>query len=703
VVGESCNTSPSLGDNSDMSASDTAEAGSGIANRIRTHSSTSSIGTGTTTSSEKSQSTSDKNTDPTSTASGSADSVFPKTVARPPLLSPQLSGGSYFINEEGEYESVSSPAAHIAEIDSTSMRRMQDARALQSSSSAAGDVIVENVVGSGDSPAIQLRRRVSDDMNSGEEGSINGGGGSGRQGTLISDQSSSQKYLSHNIGNGSNHGNGQGRQQDRVTEPKRHVTGDFRRFKRADIEAWRREFRPALQEKFRLMDNARKEWREQEAVEKAKQALEEKEEAEAAAQVAAEVAADIAAAAAEEEAAEAAAAEAAAAEAAAAAAALAQVQFESLAEAEAAAAAAEEAAPSADTSAEDVPLAEANTVEDTSDATVEKPAPAEHRVKVVVESLDPCEKREEGAAQEEKDEKDEKEEEDGETEQQGVWQDISSPQAMEQAQLSFVAPDLNAETAEAVAEESEPVPQRTLVSPAILAVLNMNRKHKPASTAVEEPMACIPQERESVYMFSDDDADDDDVESDDEMDSGGDGFVDTSKTWHSHGSNGGAAGSVHDEFSGSDDDDDDDDDIIHPDFIDVLGRASTPSRFRRSASTDMGSVGGVSAPSNAAGAGLAIDTSRDPSPDASAAATTDSRSFSSTSRLSTSSPRSRANNSSFMRSPRVVQASSLSPKNNHDQSDLMDIIPDRVDLVENGSNPLWQWLTSARDVHEVEI
>jgi len=140
VVGESCNTSPSPSpspsENSDMSANDTAGAGSGIANRIRTHSSTSSIGTGTTTSSEKSQSTSDKNTDPTSTASGSADSVFPKTVARPPLLSPQLSGGSYFINEEGEYESVSSPAAHIAEIDSTSMRRMQDARALQSSSSA---------------------------------------------------------------------------------------------------------------------------------------------------------------------------------------------------------------------------------------------------------------------------------------------------------------------------------------------------------------------------------------------------------------------------------------------------------------------------------------------------------------------------------------------------------------------------------------
>jgi hypothetical protein len=465
------------------------------------------------------------------------------------------------------------------------------------------------------------------------------------------------------------------------------------------------------------MENARKEWREQEAVEKAKQALEEKEEAEAAAQVAAEVAADIAAAAAaaEEE------------EAAAATAALAQVQLESLAAAAAAAAAGED----------DVSLAEANPVEDTSDATVEKPA--EHRVKVAVESLEPCEKREEGAAQEEEnekdekeeegaaqeeenekdekeeegtaqeeeDEKDEKEEEDGETEQQGVWQDISSPQALEQAQLPFVTPDLNAEAADAVVEASEPVPQsvpqRTPVSPAILAVLNMNRKHKPASTAVEEPMACISHERESVYMFSDDDADDDDVESDDELDSGMDGFVDPSKTWHSYGSNGGSARSVHDEFSGSDDDDDDDDDdIIHPDFIDVLGRASTPSRFRRSSSADMGSTGGDPVPSNAAGAGLAIDTSRYPSPDASTAATTDSSSSSSASRLSTSSPR-RANNSSFMRSPRVVQASSLSPKNNHDQSDLMDIIPDRVDLVENGGNPLWQWLTSARDVHEVEI
>jgi hypothetical protein len=52
-----------------------------------------------------------------------------------------------------------------------------------------------------------------------------------------------------------------------------------------------------------------------------------------------------------------------------------------------------------------------------------------------------------------------------------------------------------------------------------------------------------------------------------------------------------------------------------------------------------------------------------------------------------------------MRRPRVVQAGTP----NHDQSDLMDIIPDRVDLIENGSNPLWQWLTSARDVYEVEI
>ena len=47
----------------------------------------------------------------------------------------------------------------------------------------------------------------------------------------------------------------------------RSFGSDFRSFKRADIESWRAEFRPELEEKFRRMNEARKEWRLQEAIE----------------------------------------------------------------------------------------------------------------------------------------------------------------------------------------------------------------------------------------------------------------------------------------------------------------------------------------------------------------------------------------------------------------------------------------------------
>ncbi len=252
---------------------------------------------------QRSRSSSNSTTLATITSLNTEQSLISKIadVSTKTSLDSNGSSGSYYINDNGDLESVPSPVAKIAELNKIkSFSSDNGVRSGQSTGITSPDQKIDLCDGN-ESPAFLLRKRASvqsgvpprryagysggngtsndrDGRSASAVGSGNDADGntscSSVQSTTSSTESHgtsesgritllSDKGNNRDMSNSNNDSNASGLLS-------RKININFRNFKRADIEAWRKEFRPEMEAKFNQMEEARREWREQEAIEREK-------------------------------------------------------------------------------------------------------------------------------------------------------------------------------------------------------------------------------------------------------------------------------------------------------------------------------------------------------------------------------------------------------------------------------------------------